>query len=170
MSRFITYCPTPEDVSEAFRRSQEQGVLHNSLTRGNGRMVGFLGEIAFEACMGGKYVGDQSFAHDFEFGDVTVDVKSKVCTSAPRPHYAVSVFMSQDKPLKADIYFFVRVMKNFSKVWLVGWAPVGTVQQDKYYRKKGDVDEHGFKFIGDGYHLPINKTRRPDSFQAAAGE
>lgn len=164
MSRFITYCPTADDVAEAFRRSQEQGVLHNSLTRGNGRMVGFLGEIAFEARLGGKYVGDVSFAHDFEFPNCTVDVKSKICSSAPHPHYAVSVFASEGQPLKADVYFFVRVLKNFSKVWLVGWAPASTIQQSKYFYKKGESDKDGFTFIGDGYHMPINKTRRPDSF------
>jgi len=34
----------------------------------------------------------------------------------------------------------------------------------EYYKKKGESDDCGFTFLGNGYHLPINRTLRPDSF------
>ena len=164
MSRFILYRPSPDDVAEAFRRSQAMGVLPNSLTRGSGRMAGFLGEVAFENTYGGKYVGDKSFTHDYEIKGKTVDVKAKICSTKPLPHYMTSVFSSPDKDLPADIYFFARVMKDWSKVWLVGWAPASRIMKPEYYKKKGESDDCGFTFLGNGYHLPINRTLRPDSF------
>lgn len=127
-------------------------------------MVGFLGEVAFQNVFGGKYVGDRSFTHDFEFGDVTVDVKAKVCSSPPLPHYSASVFANRKKDLAADIYFFTRVRKDWARVWFVGWTTANALQKKKHFRKKGEADETGFTFMGDGYHLPIKKTRRPDSF------
>jgi len=164
MSRFILYRPTPEDVAEAYARSQRLGVLPNSFTRGKGRMAGFLGEVAFERTFGGDYVGDESRTHDYEIKASSIDVKAKICSTVPQMTYCVSVPAQRLKPLQADVYFFTRVLNDYSKVWLLGWATAKSVQQDKFYKKKGEADDYGFTFLSSGYHLPINRTRRPDSF------
>jgi hypothetical protein len=167
VSRFILYRPTPEDVAAAFGRSKRLGIPPSSMTRGAGRMVGFLGEIAFERTFPeASFVGDKSFTHDYEYNGLNIDVKSKVCASPPLMHFNATVFSRHGgADLPADIYFFTRVTKDFSKVWLVGWATGKTVQKPRFFKKKGESDKTGFTFMGDGYHLPISKTRRPDSFR-----
>lgn len=165
MSRFIVYKPTPEDVGEAYRRSEELGVLSNSFTRGKGRMVGFLGEVAFEHFFPkAKYVGDKSYSHDYEINGHKIDIKAKTCSSRPMVHYSSSVTTTKSKGLQADIYYFVRVHSSLSKVWLCGWSTNEGVGKPKYFKKKGESDDYGFTFKSDGYHLPIRVTRRPDSF------
>lgn len=126
-------------------------------------MAGFLGEVAFENVFGGGYVGDTSRTHDYALKGAAIDVKSKICSTVPLPHYCASVPARRLRPLPADIYFFTRVLSDFSKVWLLGWATAKSIQKDKYYKKKGETDEYGFTFLCSGYHLPINRTRRPDS-------
>ena len=74
MSRFIIYKPTPDDVAEAFRRSEALGSLRTSFTNGKGNMTGFLGEVAFENTFKQfDYVGDNSFTHDYEYKGLKVD-------------------------------------------------------------------------------------------------
>lgn len=128
-------------------------------------MTGFLGEIAFEKTFtDGVYVGDQSYTHDYEFENLTVDIKSKACNSAPRSTYNASVLTPRNKPLASDIYFFTRVKSDFTRVWLCGWVTANTIEKPKWFKKKGETDNAGFTFFGDGYHMPIKATRRPDSF------
>ena len=64
-SKYIAFTPTSADIKLAFERSQKLGIQRNSFTGGQGRMVGFLGEIAFELLFTNSvYVGDKSFTHD----------------------------------------------------------------------------------------------------------
>ena len=126
-------------------------------------MAGFLGEVAFEKTFKGEYVGGESRTHDYELKGTTVDVKAKICSTVPQMFYCVSVPAKRLNPLKADVYFFTRVLNDYSKVWLLGWATAKSIQRDKFYKKKGETDDHGFAFLSSGYHLPINRTRRPDS-------
>ena len=167
MSRFIIYEPTKEDVAEAFRRSQQLGVLDNSFTRGRGRMTGFLGEVAFgNTFPEAVYVGDRSFTHDYELTGYNIDVKAKTCSGRPLIHYSASVAKSKNQELKADIYFFMRVHQDLSKVWFCGWSTAKGVGKNKYYKKRGEADEYGFTYMSNGYHLPIRSTRRPDSLES----
>lgn len=165
MSRFILYKPTKKDVAEAFARSQKLGVLSNSVTRGSGRMVGFLGEVSFERLHPNAiYVGDKSYTHDYEISGLRIDVKAKSCSSRPMLHYSASVLVTKPNSLPRNtIYLFTRVHKDYSKVWMCGWATDKTLQKPKYYKKKGESDDSGFTFKANGYHLPIRATRRFDS-------
>lgn len=166
MSRFVVYKPTKEDVAEAFSRSQKLGITPSSFTRGKGRMIGFLGEVAFERTFPKAiYVGDKSYTHDYELNDKNIDVKSKSCNSRPMVHYIASVNKPKGKKLpKGNIYFFMRVHTDFSRVWLCGWTTQKAIEKPKYFKRKGESDDAGFTFLSDGYHLPIRNTRRTDSF------
>lgn len=164
MSRFTIYRPTEDDVAEAFRRSKNLGVLPSSLTRGAGNMTGFLAEIAFERTFPkAKYVGDSSYTHDYVLKGKTIDVKAKACTGRPMLHYNAMVLPKKDGSVPADIYFFARVHKNLTKVWLCGWATGKGVKKPKYWKKKGETDDFGFALYSDCYCLPYRATRRPDS-------
>lgn len=167
MSRFIVYKPTPEDVAEAYRRSEHLGQLTTSFTKGNGNMTGFLGEVAFENTFKQfDYVGDNSFTHDYVYKGLKVDVKAKRCTSRPLLKYNASVVETKFSKFKADVYFFMRVHENLQKVWLCGWCPKKSIITKKRFNAKGTYDEDGFKFKANGYNIPIRKTRRPDSFES----
>lgn len=167
MSRFIVYKPTPDDVSEAFRRSEVLGRLSTSFTKGKGNMTGFLGEVAFENTFKKfDYVGDNSFTHDYVYKGLKVDVKAKRVSSMPLLKYNASVVKTKYSKFEADVYFFMRVHENFHKVWLCGWSPKKSVISKKWFNKKGDVDKDGFRYKADGYNIPIIKTRRPDSFES----
>lgn len=127
-------------------------------------MTGFLGEIAFErAFPHAEYTGDRSYAHDYVLNGKTIDVKAKSCTSRPMLHYSATVIPKPDGSLPADVYFFTRVLKDMSKVWLCGWATNTTVGKKRYWKKKGESDKTGFAFHHDGYQIPLRLTRRPDS-------
>ena len=75
--KMIVFHPSSNDVKEAFERTQKLGVLPNSFTRGQGRMTGFLGEVAFELLYpNSEYVGDSCFTYDYVMGRRKIDVKS----------------------------------------------------------------------------------------------
>jgi hypothetical protein len=167
-NRFVLFHPTEEDVAEAFRRSQALGIPPNSYTRGVGRMTGFLGEVAFGKYVKfSKHVGEQCYTHDYMYNRKKVDVKSKTCTTKPQLHYTASVNAQGDKELKADLYFFTRVHKDLSKVWLLGWTTLYHAVKRKNFKRKGETDDSGFTYLCDGYHLPIRSLRRPDSFESS---
>lgn len=161
--KMLVFHPSSNDVKEAFERTQKLGVLPNSFTRGQGRMTGFLGEVAFELLYpNSEYVGDSCFTYDYVMGRRKIDVKSKTCIGKPLPHYTASV-NTKDKKLNATTYFFVRVRKDLTRVWLLGWASKQKMETKAEFKKRGEKDEFGFTYKVDGYHLPIKHLRRPDS-------
>jgi len=160
--KFIQFTPNSENVKQAFERSQKLGVLPNSFTRGAGRMTGFLGEIAFESLYNGaKYVGGHVISHDYLLGNKKIDVKAKTCGGKPLPHYIASVNCSKSSSPKAGYYYFVRVQKDLSCAWLLGWVTRAKLLKDGEYKRRGDEDECGFKYKMNGYHLPISDLRTP---------
>jgi len=167
-NRFVLFYPDEQDVAEAFRRSKSLGVPPSSYTHGIGRMTGFLGEVAFGKYIeSSKHVGEQCYTHDYLYNNKKVDVKSKTCTTKPKLHYLASVNSQGKKELQADLYFFTRVHKDLSKVWLLGWATRHHVTKKKNFKHKGETDDDGFTYLCDGYHLPIKALRRPDSFESS---
>jgi len=160
----LVFTPNSDNIKEAFERSEKLGILPNSFTRGVGRMTGFLGEVAFEILYpNAKYVGAKVFTHDYEIGSRTIDVKSKTCSGKPLPHYTASVNCAEGYKLSARAYFFVRIRRDLTKCWLVGWATANKIQKHGDYCKKGEADDSGFTYKVDGYHLPISSLRRANS-------
>lgn len=160
----LLFTPNSDNIKTAFERSENLGVLPNSFTRGAGRMTGFLGEVAFETLYPeASYVGDKIYTHDYEIGNRTIDVKSKSCAGKPQPHYTASVNCSEGKKLPARAYFFVRVRKDFTRAWLLGWATGSKIQKHGEYKRRGDPDDYGFTYKVDGYHLPISALRPASS-------
>lgn len=162
----ILFKPSSDDIKEAFERSEKLGVLSNSFTRGQGRMTGFLGEVAFENLYTRTtYVGDKCFTHDYIWGKKKIDIKAKTCASKPLPHYTASVNTDKSKKLHANVYFFVRVKKDLTHVWLLGWASSHKVKQKGVYKKRGEADDYGFTYKVSGYHIPIKDLNLPLSLK-----
>ena len=159
---FALYKPSSEDISLAHSRATEMGVLPNSFTRGMGRMTGCLGEIAVNRFLKkSKYVGDTSFTHDIEHKKKLVEVKSKTCTSIPKPEYVVSVNCAKGEIPDNDIYFFTRVRKDLMVVWILGWLPTTKYFKVAKFMGRGEQDEHGFVYKAAGYHTTIDNLNTP---------
>tara|TARA_R110000751_G_scaffold142196_3_gene245649 strand:- start:563 stop:1096 length:534 start_codon:yes stop_codon:yes gene_type:complete len=163
--KFIVFTPSSENVKQAFERSQKLGITPNSFTRGLGRMTGFLGEIAFGLLYpDATYVGGRCFTHDYTLKGKKIDIKSKSCSGEPLPHYMASVNCPASKAPEAGYYYFSRVRKDLSAVWMLGWLPTPRILKVGDYKKRGEKGDDGFIYRVSGYHIPIESLRAPASF------
>ena len=65
------------------------GEIRNSITSGMGNMAGFIGEqVANEVIKG---IINNTYDYDIIEDNILWDVKTKRCTSRPRPHYECSI-------------------------------------------------------------------------------
>lgn len=151
---------TGHDIKLAQEKAQEMGRLNNSIKEGRGNLIGFLGEILVANEFGCEIVN--TYDYDLICKDkYTIDVKTKECTSPPRPHYNCTVADFNTKQ-KCDIYGFVRIKSDLSAGWLLGW-----IFKDEFYKKakfykKGQVDPKStikppFRFRADCYNIKIDQ-------------
>jgi hypothetical protein len=144
-----------EDIELAKKKAQEMGVIRNSIRKGNGNLVGFLGEILFAKHFGGTI--DNTYDYDVIVNGLKVDVKTKETTVKPRDHYYATVAAYNTKQ-KCDAYYFVRILRNLTEGWLVG----GMLKEDFFkkatFNKRGDEDptsDLGWTFKADCYNMEI---------------
>jgi hypothetical protein len=159
-----------EDMKKrAWKKSREMGVINNSIMKGDGNIAGFLGEEVANYVLCGTI--NNTYDYDIVTGSlcgnsqrVTWDVKTKRCTSPPKPYYDCSVANYNTKQ-KCDNYIFVRIEnKNgiWGEAWVLGWLP-----RDEYYKKarkltKGEVDSsNGFIVRADCHNVAIKDLNKP---------
>lgn len=152
---------TPEMKKSAIQKAEELPTLKNSITSGEGNLVGFLGEEVAKSVLGGTL--SNTYDYDLILGSgKTVDVKTKKTGFEPKPHYECSVAEYNTKQ-KCDYYAFVRVDDQRDRAWFLG-----VYEKDAYYRdakllKKGDVDpSNNFVVKANCYNLPIHKLKELD--------
>jgi hypothetical protein len=135
---------TPEMVEKAKKKAEDLGELRNSITEGQGNLAGFIGEYVAAHIMGGEVKNTRDY--DMVMPDETkIDVKTKRCTSPPKPHYDMSV-ADFNTSQRCDKYVFVRVMKNLSKAWVLG-----EMDKDEFYQTA--------RFVEEGQYDPSNDWR-----------
>ena len=138
--------------------AKDLGKLKNSITKGEGNVAGFIGELIALKYLGGVKANTYDF--DIVSGGKTYDVKTKRCTSPPKPHYDCSVAAFNTKQ-RCDIYLFVRVQFEGDrpvKAWVLGQKDKAEYFKQARKLKKGDVDpSNNFKVKADCYNLSINK-------------
>ena len=80
-----------EDMKKrAWAKSREMGVLNNSIMKGDGNIAGFIGEEVANLVI--KGIISNTYDYDIvDDEDIKYDVKTKRCTSAPKPYYDCSV-------------------------------------------------------------------------------
>ena len=139
---------TEKMKKRAWAKSREMGVIKNSIMSGDGNIAGFLGE---------------EVANTIIKGGIKYDVKTKRCTSPPKPFYDCSVAGFNTKQ-KCDRYAFVRIEnKNnrWGRAWVLGW-----LEHDDYYSKakkltKGQTDpSNNFVVRADCYNVSISKLTK----------
>ena len=115
---------TPQMKKRAWAKARQMGRLRNSITHGKGNIAGFLGEEVANALIKGKI--SNTYDYDILYKNIKYDVKTKRCTSPPKPFYECSVAAYNTKQ-KCDRYVFVRiewVRGQWGRAWGVGM--VGT--------------------------------------------
>jgi hypothetical protein len=142
-----------EWIEEAKRKAEDLGVLRHSFMKGEGNVIGFLGEIMVSNKLKAKI--ENTYDYDIIKKGIKIDVKSKRCTSKPKPHYECSVAAYNTKQ-KCDFYVFVRILDTLDLGWICGIIDkTGFFKKSKLY-KKGFCDErNGLIFKEDTYNLEI---------------
>jgi hypothetical protein len=148
---------TDEIIARAKKKSLEMGKIRNSITEGMGNMAGFIGEqIANEVIKG---IINNTYDYDIINDNVLWDVKTKRCTSRPRPHYECSIAALNTHQICTN-YAFVRVLylnDVWHKAFILGW-----LEKDEYFKKakflkKGDFDsDNNYIVKADCYNVKIS--------------
>ena len=151
----VPIVPTEAQIAKAIEMSEEMGVLRNSITRGKGNVIGFLGEIVLADHFGWQ----QDNSYDYYLilpNGKTVDVKSKQCRSIPHSHYECSI-SSYNTSQACDYYAFNRIKSDYSVLWFAGMLPKEVYFNQAIKKHKGDIDpSNGFIFRSDCYNLPLS--------------
>lgn len=150
------------DISDEQRGRAEElyrfGALRNSITKGKSNIYGAVGEVVvldFYRELGRSVILANDYDYDLLLNGHTVDVKTKRTTVKPKEHYLCSIAAANTKQ-ECEYYYFVRVMEDLSKAWLLGYISKSGFFECAKFGKKGEDDGSGrFKFKADCYNLPI---------------
>ena len=144
-----------EDINLANKMSSSMGTLNNSITKGQGNVIGFLGEIIVANELG--ITLDNTYDYDLIFNNKRIDVKSKKVSSVPRDYYECSVAALNTRQ-RCDLYMFTRIKNDLSEGWILGYLEKEKYLTDSKFLKKGSIDpDNNWKVSTDCYNLPINK-------------
>lgn len=152
---------TEEQISLAEQKAKELGKLRNSITKGEGNVVGILGEILVSEYFNG--VIKNTYDYDVVINNKKVDVKTKKTTVEPEPHYLASVAAYNTKQ-QCDAYYFVRIDLVKKKGYLLGGLTKKKFFSKAIFYKLGEVDPtspFGWTFTADCYNVPISKLKNP---------
>lgn len=143
-----------EMIDRAKMKADNLGILNNSIRKGKGNFVGFLGEEVVANYLGVKT--SNTFDYDLLYHGKTIDVKTKECSTPPRPYYDCSISGSNTFQ-KCDQYIFVRILSDYSKAWILGKKDKQDFFKSAKFHKKGELDpDNNFVFRWDCYNMPIS--------------
>jgi hypothetical protein len=147
---------------DARKKAGELGRLNNSIQRGAGNLVGFLGEYVAQKVIGGRL--KNTYDYDLLTKDgIKIDVKTKQTSVAPKDYYDCSI-ASYNIKQDCDYYAFVRIKNDFSVGWFLGW-----IKKEDYFKKarelkKGEKDgDNNFVVKADCFNLKINELNQYES-------
>tara|TARA_R110000744_G_C18996286_1_gene521216 strand:+ start:42 stop:518 length:477 start_codon:yes stop_codon:yes gene_type:complete len=147
-----------EMIDKARTKAKELGTLRNSITKGKGNLIGFIGEEIALSCLGG--VSSNTYDYDLiTDAGVKVDVKTKSTSVSPLEHYDCSVSAYNTKQ-KCDAYAFVRVKNDLSVGWYLGIMNKETYMDTAEKLNKGDIDpSNGFTVKSNCYNIKISQLQ-----------
>ena len=148
---------TDEMLDRAKKKAIEMGKINNSICSGEGNLAGFVGEQAANEVINGKI----NNTYDYDITDQIDfwDVKTKRCTTRPRPNYECSVAAFNTKQ-KCSKYVFVRLLhegNTYIKAYILGWMTKEDYYKKAKFLKKGDFDpDNNFVVRADCYNVKIS--------------
>lgn len=149
---------TQEMLQRAKQKDVEMGTLRNSITKGEGNVIGFLGEEIANLVLKGQI--KNTYQYDLVLDDgTTVDVKTKKTTVQPKEEYECSVAAFNTKQ-QCDKYCFVRVKNDLTKGWYLGVYDKEQYFNDAIFLRKGEIDPSNmFTVKSDCYNLKIKDLK-----------
>ena len=145
-------------------KARELGSLKGSIKKGGGNVYGFVGEILAAQHLGAMI--ENTYDYDvMTASGLKYDVKTKSCTSEPKPEYACSV-ASYNTKQNCDFYLFTRVKQDLSYAWLLGYIAKEDFYKKAKFCKKGDRDpdsKQGWCFRADCFNLYIDQLTPLDA-------
>jgi hypothetical protein len=149
---------TDTALDRAQRRADKLPLLNNSIRKGEGSLVAYIGEEVAKAVLGGKI--EDTYDYDIVYGETKVDVKTKERTVPPRYYYECSVADFNTKQ-GCDEYAFVSVLDNLREAWYLGKISKKEFYETAVFHKKGEVDpDNNFTFKADCYNIPIRSLNQ----------
>jgi hypothetical protein len=147
---------TDEEITKAQKMADEMGALRNSITKGKGNLIGFMGEIAALRVYGG--VQNNTKDYDLILPDGRkADVKSKKTTATPLPHYDCSV-ADYNTRQSCDIYIFTRIWPEEKIGWVLGHYEREKYYEDARFLRKGQIDgDNWFRVKADCWNMQISQ-------------
>jgi hypothetical protein len=144
-------------INQAWERSKKLGVLKNSITRGEGNVAGYIGQMLIKLFLDGDDIDDYDF--DVLKDNIRYEVKTKRCKFKPKPEYACSV-CEKNARQDCDYYVFVRITNDYKTAWILGKKKAKDYLKESKYCEKGKVDpdsDLGWTFKENCYNLKINQ-------------
>ena len=147
-----------EMLVKAKQKATELGKLNNSILKGDGNLIGFLGEEVANDILKGNIKNSYDYDIILNTGK-TVDVKTKKTTVEPKQYYDCSVAAFNTKQ-KCDYYCFVRIKDDLSCGWFLGIYDKKDYFKDADFLKKGQIDpSNNFTVKADCYNMKINQLK-----------
>jgi hypothetical protein len=151
---------TPQILKKAKNKAKELGKLKNSITYGEGNIAGFVGELIVSEYLKGD--NNSTFDYDIKKGKIKYEVKTKRCTSPPKPEYDCSVAKTSLHQ-ECDRYVFTRVLVDQGKpieVYILGWITKKEFIAKARALVRGQIDpSNNFLVKADCYNVRINQLR-----------
>lgn len=147
-------------IIEAKRKAEEMGLIRNSITSGEGNLIGFLGEIIVAEYFGG--IIQNTYDYDIIINNKKIDVKTKKTTVIPEPNYLASVAAYNTKQ-KCDSYYFVRIDLDKKVGYLLGGLSKKSFFEKAVFYKEGDLDPSstfGWRFKADCYNVKFYELKK----------
>ena len=130
-------------------------VLANSIMKGKSNKYGAIGEIlAYDYfCKDKEVVFESTHDYDMIVDGWRIDIKTKRTRVRPEPHFNCSI-PTTSVHQRCDYLFFVRVMEDMSKAWLLGQISRHDFYKKATFNAKGEQDGN-WTFKADCYNLQI---------------
>ncbi len=161
---FLRVSITPDMIVRAQAKSDEMGVLKNSIRKGTGNLCGFLGEEAVLEAWPGA-VSSNTYQHDLVLDGHTFEVKSKDRTVPPRLSYEASIARYNPNQ-RADFYVFVSLFRQDGSLIYEDAYICGIISKHEYFKQAkkwyvGDIDyENDWTVKADCFNLKYAKLTR----------
>ncbi len=158
---------TRDMISRAEEKSKWHGDINNSIRRGEGNVVGYLGEEMVLSFLS-DVVEENSYDYDMIRSkgtpyEYTIDVKTKERGVSkkgnpyvPRGHYSVHVGEASMHQ-RVDTYVFAQVNRvgDTYEGWVLGWMDKEEFLRRAKKVKEGEPDEYGKPEAADAYKMEI---------------
>lgn len=138
--------------------------LRNSITRGRNTVYGMIGEIIVAEYL--RVNLRNTFDYDLIKKTKKIDVKTKVCSSAPKPEYEATISAANSKQ-KCDYYLFTRVSDDMKTCWILGIISKRSFFKKARFCKEGEIDpksKQKWRFRADCFNVEIGELTSISKF------